>query len=220
MPSNSESNRIFVLLADDHEVTRAGLRVILDSDARIEVVGEAEDGEMAKKLVAELQPDVLLLDLKMPGVPSYQVEKWVRQHFPQVVTLILTAHDRDFYLANMMEAGVSGYFSKSERSEKLIAAIYRAVRGEVLFTDEQYDRVSAWKSQAGQKWMSLTRRERQTLKLLVQGQDNAQIAQTFGVVERTAAYHVGNLIRKLGVTSRQEAISWAIKHIPDLNENL
>jgi len=211
---------IRVLLVDDHEVTRAGIRTILEAAPDIEVIGEAEDGETARQVVADLQPDVLLLDLKMPGIPSYEVEKWVRQRYPQIVTLILTAHDRDFYLASMMEAGASGYLSKSERAEKLVAAIRRAVRGEVLFTDEQYERVQQWNRQAGQKWDSLTDRERQTLELLVQGMDNAQIAKTLDVTERTAAYHVGNIIRKLGVTSRQEVISWAIKHIPDLSEDL
>jgi len=210
---------ISVLLADDHEVTRAGIRAILESASDIQVVGEAPDGETAQQLVADLKPDVLLLDLKMPGLPSYQVEKWVRQHFPDVVTLILTAHDRDFYLASMMEAGAAGYLSKSARAAKLINAIRRAVRGEVLYTTEQYERIHQWNKQAGQKWDSLTIRERQTLKLLVRGMDNAQIADNLDVTERTAAYHVSNLIRKLGVTSRQEAASWAIKHIPDLAEN-
>lgn len=211
---------ITVLLADDHEVTRAGIRSILEDSPDIKVIGEAPDGEAAQSMVADLQPDVLLLDLKMPGTPSYQVEKWVRERYPQIVTLILTAHDRDFYLASMMEAGAAGYLSKSDRAEKLIAAIRRAVRGEILFTDEQYDRVQQWNKQVGQIWDSLTDRERQTLELLVQGMDNALIAETLIVTDRTAAYHVSNLIRKLGVTSRQEAISWAIKHFPDLSEDL
>jgi DNA-binding NarL/FixJ family response regulator len=211
---------ISVLLADDHEVTRAGLRTILEAANDIKVIGEAIDGDQAKKMVGKLNPDVLLLDLKMPGLPSYEVEKWVRQRYPEVVTLILTAHDRDFYLANMMEAGASGYLSKSDRAEKLIAAIRRAVRGEILFTDEQYERVQQWNQQVGKKWESLTKRERQTLNLLVQGLDNAQIATELGVSDRTAAFHVSNIIRKLGVTSRQEAIGWAVKHIPDLGENL
>lgn len=220
MSPKNQPLAIRVLLVDDHEVTRAGIRTILEAAPDIEVIGEAEDGETARCKVTDLHPDVLLLDLKMPGIPSYEVEKWVRQRYPEIVTLILTAHDRDFYLASMMEAGASGYLSKSERAEKLVAAIRRAVRGEVLFTHEQYERVQQWNRQAGQKWDSLTDRERQTLELLVQGMDNAQIAKTLDVTERTAAYHVGNIIRKLGVTSRQEAISWAIKHIPDFAEDL
>jgi DNA-binding NarL/FixJ family response regulator len=215
-----QPSMIRVFLADDHEVIRRGIRVILESAPDFEVVGEASDGESALKMIADLQPDVLLLDLKMPGLPSYRVEKIVRQQYPQVVTLILTAHDRDFYLANMMEAGASGYLSKNERAEKLIEAIRRAVRGEVLFTTEQYQRVQEWNRQAGLKWENLTKRERQTLRLLVQGMDNALIAEHLHITTRTAAYHVSNIIRKLGVTSRQEAIGWAVKHIPDLTEDL
>jgi DNA-binding NarL/FixJ family response regulator len=220
MSPKNQPPAIRVLLVDDHEITRAGIRTILEAAPDIEVIGEAEDGETARRKVTDLHPDVLLLDLKMPGIPSYEVEKWVRQRYPEIVTLILTAHDRDFYLASMMEAGASGYLLKSERAEKLVAAIRRAVRGEVLFTSEQYERVQQWNRQAGQKWGSLTDRERQTMELLVQGMDNALIAKTLDVTERTAAYHVGSIIRKLGVTSRQEAISWAIKHIPDLAEDL
>ena len=220
MQSDVHNSSISVLLADDHEVTRAGLRAILEAADDIEVIGEARDGDQARELVGKLNPDVLLLDLKMPGLPSYEVEKWVRERYPEVVTLILTAHDRDFYLANMMEAGASGYLSKSDRAEKLVAAIRRAVRGELLFTDEQYERVQQWNQQVGKKWESLTKRERQTINLLVQGLNNAQIAVKLGVSDRTAAFHVGNVIRKLGVNKRQEAISWAIKHIPDLGEKL
>jgi len=220
MQTEVNKSSIRVLLADDHEVTRAGLRTILESADDFEVVGEAFDGDQARQLVGELDPDVLLLDLKMPGLPSFEVEKWVRQHYPKVVTLILTAHDRDFYLANMMEAGASGYLSKSDRAEKLVAAIRRAVRGELLFTDEQIDRVQQWNREVGKRWESLTKRERQTLSLLMQGLDNAQIAVALGVTDRTSAFHVSNIIRKLGVSSRQEAIGWAIKHIPDFGDNL
>jgi len=220
MQTEVNKSSIRVLLADDHEVTRAGLRTILESADDFEVVGEAFDGDQARQLVRELNPDVLLLDLKMPGLPSFEVEKWVRQHYPKVVTLILTAHDRDFYLANMMEAGASGYLSKSDRAEKLVAAIRRAVSGELLFTDEQIDRVQQWNQEVGKRWESLTKRERQTLSLLVQGLDNAQIAVALGVTDRTSAFHVSNIIRKLGVSSRQEAIGWAIKHIPDFGDNL
>jgi NarL family two-component system response regulator LiaR len=220
MQTEVNNSSIRVLLADDHEVTRAGLRTILESADDIEVVGEAIDGDQARQLVGELNIDVLLLDLKMPGLPSFEVEKWVRQYYPEVITLILTAHDRDFYLANMMEAGASGYLSKSERAEKLVAAIRRAVSGELLFTDEQIDRVQQWNRKVGKRWESLTKRERQTLSLLVQGLDNAQIATALGITDRTSAFHVSNIIRKLGVNSRQEAIGWAIKHIPDLGDNL
>src|SRR5512143_632923 len=122
-----KSDLITVLIADDHPIARAGIRTILEEAPDLRVIGEAEDGDAAQNLVAELQPRVLLLDLKMPGLSSAEVEKWVRNNFPNVITLVLTAHDRDAYLSQMLEAGVSGYMDKNTRGEQLIAAIRRAV---------------------------------------------------------------------------------------------
>lgn len=92
---------ITVLIADDHSVARAGIRRILEEDPSLEIVGEAEDGHEARKMVDELRPDVLLLDLKMPGPRPAEIERWVRTNYPDIVTLVLTAHDRDIYLAEM-----------------------------------------------------------------------------------------------------------------------
>ena len=103
---------ISLILADDHPSTRAGLRAILSSTPDIKIVGEAQDGFEAKKLVDQLRPKILLLDLKMPGPPPAEIEKWVRSHCPETTTLVLTAHDRSAYLAEMMEAGVAGFLTK------------------------------------------------------------------------------------------------------------
>lgn len=92
---------ITMLIADDHSVARAGIRRILEEDPSLEIVGEAEDGHEARKMVDELRPDVLLLDLKMPGPRPAEIERWVRTNYPDIVTLVLTAHDRDIYLAEM-----------------------------------------------------------------------------------------------------------------------
>ena len=100
--------RITILIADDHPLTRAGLRTILEQVPDMEVVGEAQDGDMAQVLVTELRPMVLLLDLKMPGLVAAKLERWVRMNYPEIVTLVLTSHDRDAYLAGMLEAGASG----------------------------------------------------------------------------------------------------------------
>jgi two-component system, NarL family, response regulator LiaR len=211
---------ITILLADDHVVTRTGICDILSAVPDFQIVGEAQNGSEAQQLVAELQPQILLLDLKMPGLRSAVVEKWVRENYPETKTLILTAHDRDFYLKEMMDAGVTGYLNKSGRAESLIDAIRRAANNEILFTAEQFDRVRRWNSTEGKKWESLSRRERETIKLLVQGFDNSQIAAKLGISERTAIFHVTNLLQKLNVESRQQAAAWAIKHIPEMTEDL
>jgi DNA-binding NarL/FixJ family response regulator len=138
----------------------------------------------------------------------------------QTITLILTAHDQDFYLSEMMKVGVAGYLTKSERGENLLAAIRRAVNGDRLFTKEQFERVHYWREAAGGKWDSLTERERQIACLLMQGLSDAALAKTLEIAPRTASSHVANLLKKLGVASRQEAVAWLLKHLPEMYDNL
>lgn len=114
---------ITVLLADDHPTTLAGIRAILRDTSDIKVIGEAENGNEVMELVPKLCPKILLLDLLMPGPSPAELEKWVRTNHPDTVTLVLTAQDRDAYLANMMDAGVAGFIVKTESSEQLITAI-------------------------------------------------------------------------------------------------
>ncbi len=206
---------IRLVLADDQPVTRAGLRTMLSEAPDIEIVGEAQDGIEAQELTARLRPHILLLDLVMPGPRPYEVERWVRTNCPETITLILTAHDRDAYLAEMVEAGAAGYLTKEISAQRLIEGIRRAVRGEVLFDGEQLERVRRWCEEAGEKLKGLSKRERQVLKLLVQGLDNAAIAEALNVTPKTAAFHVANILGKLEVDSRQAAIVWAHTYLPE-----
>jgi DNA-binding NarL/FixJ family response regulator/5-methylcytosine-specific restriction endonuclease McrA len=158
-----------VLIADDHPATRRGIRAILEEAQDIEVVGEAENGIEAQELVAKLRPDILLLDLVMPGLRPFEVEKWVRTNYPNTVTLILTAHDRDFYLAEAIQAGVSGFIVKEEKPDRLIDAIRRAAQGDILITQKQLDRASSWRGKVGERWESLTQRERHVVSKRIFG---------------------------------------------------
>ena len=117
-------------------------------------------------------------------------------------------------IADMMAAGVAGFLAKSEPDERLIAAIRRAAGGEILFDEAQRARVRCWRKEIGEKWESLTERERQVLKLLTQGLNNKGIAEKLCVTSKTVAYHISNILGKLGVASRQEAIAWAHTHLP------
>ncbi len=212
---------IRVLIADDHPVTRQGIRAILEEAPDIEVVGEAKDGIEAKQMVVELSPDILLLDLVMPGLPVYEIEAWVRDNCPATVTLILTGHDRDYYLTKALEAGVAGvagFLIKEEAPQRLVEAVRCAAQGEVLISGKQFSRARSWYAETLKPWKSLTERERQVLKLVAEGLANKQIAQVLTISERTVENHIHNLLSKLGVTSRSQAIAWVLQH--DLVEEL
>ncbi len=210
-----KSDLITILIADDHPIARAGIRAILEAAPDMHVIGEAEDGDTAQKLVTELQPQVLILDLKMPGLSSAKLEKWVRSNFPNIITLVLTAHDRDAYLSQMLDAGVSGYMNKDTHGEQLIAAIRHAASGEMLFSSEQIRRARQWRQQEGLKWQRLTPRERQILECLANGLDNAGISSHLSISQKTVAFHITNILKKLQVVSRHEAATWFHKNIPD-----
>jgi len=202
---------IRVLIADDHPTTRAGIRAILAGQDGIEAVGEAEDGSEAMRLVEQLQPDILLLDLVMPGPRPSEVERWVRAHHPETTTLVLTAHDRDCFLAKMVEAGVKGFLSKEESPATLVDAIRRAERGDVLITSDQFRRVESWRSEVAERWESLTSQERQVLLLLKDGLCTKELSKSLFIEETTVRTHIGNILGKLGVESRAAAIAWAWK---------
>jgi NarL family two-component system response regulator LiaR len=206
---------IRVLIADDHPLTRVGIRAVLENAADIQVVGEARDGAEVEQMVTELCPDILLLDLVMPGPTAWEIEAWVRTHCPETVTLILTAHDRDYYLTRAVEAGVSGYLTKDQAPQMLLEAIRHAARGEVLILREFLERARRWRDDVWKRWESLTDREQEVLRLLVQGLDNATIATTLSITMRTTESHVTSILKKLGVSSRLEASTWARDHLPE-----
>jgi RNA polymerase sigma factor (sigma-70 family) len=203
--------KITLFIADDHEMTRKGIRNFLDQAPDIQVVGEAEDGEEVKRLVAHLRPRILLLDLVMPNLSPAELEKWVRTNYPETITLVLTSHDRDAYLSSMMEAGAAGYLDKKLRAGQLISAIRRAARGEFLFDKEQLERARRWREDVSRKWESLSDREREVLQMLTEGTKNKKIAASLGITLNTVEKHLENIYEKLGVTSRAEAIHWWVE---------
>lgn len=207
--------KIRVLLADDYPVTQVGVRTVIDKAPDMMVVGEASNGIEVKQLVAALKPDVLLLDLLMPGPRPSDIEKWIQDNYPHTLTIVLTAHDKDCYLSRMIDAGVVGFLSKEEPPERILRAIRRVCQGENLITTGQQTRANHWREEIYTHWRLLTRREREVMQFLVQGLDNATIAHILGITEKTAAYHVANILNKLGVNSRLEAVVWVKTHLPE-----
>lgn len=214
MPKRKIKN-ITILIADDHPVTRAGIRTLIAQAEDMKVIGEARDSFEVKKLIPKLRPNILLLDLKMPGSHPYEIEKWIRENYPEVITLVLTSHDRDAYLATMMDAGVAGYLIKQESTTRLVDAIRRAAEGVVYFSDEQIARAQKWEEEVIEKWKNLTKREQDVLQHLATGEDNKTMAKSLHVSRKTIEFHVSNILRKLDMDSRDKAIVWMLKHRPD-----
>ncbi len=200
--------RITVLLAEDHPLTRDGIRAILEKAADLQIVGETGDGAEIMQLVADLHPNVLLLDMVMPNLTPAELERRVRENYPETVTLVLTAHDRDAFLTSMMEAGAAGYLDKKLSAGQLIPAIRRAARGEFLFDKEQLKRARRWREEVAAKWDSLSEREREVLQKLTEGAENKKIAETLGISVDTVEKHLKSIYKKLGVASRTEAVVW------------
>lgn len=210
-----DKNMISIILADDHQMARQGIRSILEKAPDFEIVGEAKDGDEVRRLVAALRPQILLLDLKMPNLSPAELEKWVRVNYPETNTLVLTGHDRDVYLANMMDAGVSGYLDKKLRAGQLISAIRRAARGEIFFDEEQIERARRWREEVGNKWASLSEREKEILQKLTEGAENLAIAEMLCITTNTVEKHLTNIYKKLGVKSRLEAAIWWLEKSGD-----
>jgi DNA-binding NarL/FixJ family response regulator len=203
---------IRVLIVDDHPLARQGVRVMLTQTPDIEVAGEAADGAEAMVLTARLHPDVVLLDVRMPGPRACEVEAWIREHYPQTIGLVLSAHNRDEYLSEMMEAGAVGYLDKHIPAPQLVQAIRRAVRGENLFDVEQFRRAHHWRTEVQTRWERLSLREKEVLTALAQEAGTREIAQQLRISPQTVNTHICNLVRKLEVKNRAEAVAWAWNH--------
>ncbi|GAB4331347.1 MAG: response regulator transcription factor [Dehalococcoidia bacterium] len=199
-----------VLIAEDHAVVREGTRDILDREEGITVVGEAADGQEAADLAAALQPDIVVLDLRLPVLSGIEAARRIRKLAPSTRILVLSAYDDEDYVLAAMEAGASGYLLKTAHSEEVIGAIYAISRGEVVL--QQSVASMLWKARTpahAQHQRDLdepTEREMQVLRLAARGLRNKEIARSLQVSVRTVEGHLSHLFNKLGVTSRTEAI--------------
>ena len=205
---------IRVLLADDHPLIRTGLRTSLEEDEELIVVGEARDGTDVLGLCQELSPDVLLLDLNMPGPSPVTTVYALMEQCPQVKIIVLTAYDDEVYIRKLVGLGVAGYILKDEAPETLVRAIHAALEGDTWFSRRVIDLLAtpATGSADIENDCRLTERESEVLDLLVKGRSNSQIAEALVIVEGTVKNHLVNIYQKLGVHSRAEAISWVLYH--------
>jgi NarL family two-component system response regulator YdfI len=203
---------IRVLIADDHMVVREGLRAILDAAPDLLPVGEATDGAEAVRLAEEAAPDVVLMDLRMPGMDGIEAIGRIKARHPDVQIVILTTYDDDDYIVRGLRAGARGYLLKDTGRNVLFEAIRAAARGESLLPSEVVDKVVArLQGPRPVESATLSRREQQVLALVAGGAANKEIARQLGISERTAKAHVTSIFNKLGASSRAEAVAIALR---------
>jgi len=208
------TGRIRVLIADDHPVVRQGLRTFLDVQDDMEVVAEAADGMTAVERAAALAPDVILLDLKMPGLDGVGVLGELRSRGITARTLILTSAAGSGPVGPAMAAGAAGYLYKDVDPEALVRAIRTAADGNLVLAPGAAATLTGLTGPAaqGRGARALTGRERQVLALIARGRSNREIAREFGVAEKTVKTHVSSVLAKLGVQDRTQAALYAVRH--------
>jgi DNA-binding NarL/FixJ family response regulator len=210
------SNKIQVLLADDHVLVRQGIRQFLEDAGDIEVVAEADDGAEAIRLIQEHQPKVAVLDIRMPQVTGIEATRRIKAQFPQVRVLILTAYDDDPYVFALLQAGADGYVLKTASADELVRAVRTVYGGQSALSPEITSKVvrqmtSGKPAGAVEQVESLTERELDVLRLAAQGKTNRAIGSDLGISHRTVQGHLASIYGKLGVNSRTEAVTEALR---------
>lgn len=209
------SNRIRVVIADDHPIVRTGLRLMLSMRETFELVGEAVDGAEAVRLTGELLPDVVLMDLRMPGMDGIAAIEHIHREWPQVAVIVLTTYNEDELMIRGLRAGARGYLLKDADVEVLLQAMERVARGETLIQPEVMQRLLLHAERAvsipSQKQTVLTQRELDVLACVARGERTKEIARRFGVSERTAWAYLTSIYNKLGVDSRASAVAVAME---------
>lgn len=200
-----------VMLADNHALIRSGIRTTLSTEQDITLVGEAVDGEQAQQLCVELMPDVLLLDLQMPGHRPIETVNFIRQRCPDTKVIILTAFDDDAYVRGLVAAGVAGYVLKDDALETLAQAIRIVMQGGNWFSRPVLRILAEGRAATsnGTEEPGLSSRDHQLLRMLARGWDNHHIASEMNLADQTVRNYISELYQKLGLKTRGEAIIWA-----------
>lgn len=201
---------IRILIVDDHAVVRQGLRMFLDLDSDLEVIGEAENGQEALRLAHELLPDVILMDLLMPVMNGIDAITAIKQALPEVEIIALTSVLEDSSVVGAVRAGAIGYLLKDTKADELIRAIKAAAAGQVQLSPQAAARLMR-EVRAPESPETLTERETEVLRLIGSGKSNKEIALALTIGEKTVKTHVSNILSKLGVSSRTQAALHAVR---------
>lgn len=212
------ADKIRILLVDDHAILRAGLRAILRDEADIEVVGEASDGKEAVAKAERLLPDVALMDISMPVMDGLEATRRIHQNHPEMKVLVLTIHDNEEYLFQVLEAGGSGYLMKKSAVTELISAIRTVHQGEAFLSPLATKMVigrylhTMGQGENNQNYDGLTSREKEVLKLIADGHTNQEIADRLIISVKTVETHRAHILEKLSLRTRAELVKYARTH--------
>ncbi len=212
MKKTSPLNPIRVMLVDDHTMVRKGLATILKVFPDLQLAGEAENGSAAISLCGEAQPDVILMDMVMPDMDGATATRIIRQQFPQAQVIVLTSFKEGELIKNALEAGAIGYLLKDVSADELARAIRAAYSGRATLSPEAAQTLVETANQPPAPGLDLTEREREVLSLMIEGLNNTQIAGRLTVSPSTIKSHVSNILSKLGVASRTEAVTLALRN--------
>ncbi|MBI5841597.1 MAG: response regulator transcription factor [Chloroflexi bacterium] len=201
-----------ILIADDHQIVRRGLRLTLEAESDMKVVAEASDGAEVSALVKKHKPDVVLLDLQMPGQNGIETLKQLRPDFPELPVLILTSFSDDAHLYAALRAGARGFLLKEMDGDDLVEAIRGAAKGKPQLHPEIAKRLMARAPMPEDPFESLTERERDILKLVARGMSNKEIAAQLVLTEMTVKGYVSDVLMKLGVSDRTQAALMAVRY--------
>lgn len=210
-------SRIRLLLVDDHEVVRSGLRMLLENEIDMSIVGEVDTGEKALNIVKTLQPDVVIMDITLPDISGIEATRRIKANHPNVAIVALTIHEDQQYFFEMLQAGASGYVPKRAAPDDLITAIRAAHRGEMyIYPSLAKLLVGDFLARSGEEeaketMNGLTPREGEVLSLLAEGKTNDEIADLLSISIHTVARHRENLMGKLGLHNRSELVKYAIR---------
>ena len=207
-----EDNKICVLLADDHAVVRAGIRQFLEQADEITVIAETDDGEAAKILIEQYQPDVAVLDIQMPKASGIEVTRWIRANQWEVGVLILTAYDDDPYVMAVLQAGANGYVLKTASPREIIRAVKDVHAGNSALDPSIVQKMMAQVASGSKPppVAKLTEREIEVLTAVAQGYTNKAIGVQLGISDRTVQGHLAHIFNKLQAGSRTEAVMRAV----------
>ncbi len=204
--------QVRVFVADDHELVRYALRTMLEAEGDIEVVGEADDCAKAVQGCLDTNPDVLVLDLRMPGEGGVEVCRKVHNECPETAVLILTSFDEDEELFGVLAAGACGYLLKDTRPERIVHAIRAVADGQAVFDSAVASRIITGRPQGNEDLEEpLSEREMEVLQLMAKGLSNKEIGRSLWIGETTVKTHVSHILRKLGQADRTQAVLEAVK---------